>query len=110
MTNVFRRSINWYGSDDGAHFYVSVLGGGLIGGGGLILATQLGPDEVSYRIDFDKPGAAYNEFIKDVVHCDFGKGISFFISTTNSNVPEAVRPLLSTGLASGACRPVLKQG
>lgn len=42
---------------------------------------------------------------KDVVECDFGRGIQFSAMSQNpADVPEGIRPTLTAGLASGACR------
>jgi len=41
---------------------------------------------------------------KDVVSCDFGRGIKFSVASQKpADVPEALRPLLAAGLVSGAC-------
>ena len=40
------------------------------------------------------------------VSCDFGRGIKFSVVTEESaDVPEGLRPALTAGLATGACRP-----
>lgn len=47
---------------------------------------------------------------KDVVSCDFGRGITFSVESTKpADVPEALRPALAAGLANGACRPAFPQ-
>jgi hypothetical protein len=41
---------------------------------------------------------------KEMVSCDFGRGFKFsFKSQEPEDVPEALRPALTAGLASGAC-------
>jgi hypothetical protein len=42
---------------------------------------------------------------KDMVSCDFGRGFKFSVESTKpADVPEALRPALTAGLANGACR------
>jgi len=63
----------------------------------------------SERIRIDAQNARemqeWRQARKDVVECDFGRGIRFSVmSQKPADVPEGIRPTLTAGLASGACR------
>ena len=94
--------------DDSTPWQVRVIFGSMlilmavVAGGGLPLAAELG----SRRMAEQRALRAQEWRLahKDVVECDFGRGIKFSVKSQKpEDVPESIRPFLTQGLASGAC-------